>query len=74
MKPVLCNDVDRVDGKPLFTVMVYDIDAPVNFHSYDCLFFEQGDDLEKLKQKAQDFIDREEKADHDCNTHRQRNA
>ena len=44
---ILCIDVDRYEGAPLYTVQVVDIANPVNFHSYDCLQFEQGRDLEE---------------------------
>lgn len=44
---------------------IVDVDTPVNFHSYDCLFFKQGENLEELIDEAdkqmyhisQDFID-----------------
>ena len=52
MTPVICTDVERYEGKPFYTVQVCDIDTPVNFHSYDCLFFEQGFDLEELLEEA----------------------
>ena len=54
MKTMLCTDVQRdsKDGKPLYTVKVYDLDTPVNFHSYDCLFHGQGKDLDILIEKG----------------------
>ena len=54
MKTMLCTDVqrDNKDGKPLYTVKVYDLDTPVNFHSYDCLFHGQGKELDVLIKKA----------------------
>jgi len=42
----------RDEGKPLYEVAIYDIDTPVNFHSYDCIFLEQGRELQPLLQKA----------------------
>ena len=60
MELVIGVDIQRYKGKPLFQVTVVDIDSPVNFHSYDCLFFESCDtleELEKVKNKAQHFID-----------------
>lgn len=56
MTPIICTDVERHKGLPLYTVKVYDIDHPVNFHSYDCLFFEQGFNLEKLLEEAKERI------------------
>lgn len=53
MTPIICTDVMRDEGKPLYEVSIYDIDAPVNFHSYDCLFLEQGRELKPLLQKAE---------------------
>ena len=56
MTPITCTDVDRDQGLPLYTVKVYDIDHPVNFHSYESLFFEQGRDLNALLEKAKERI------------------
>lgn len=56
MTPIICTDVERYKGLPLYTVKAYDIDHPVNFHSYDCLFFEQGFNLEKLLEEAKESI------------------
>lgn len=56
MTPVICTDVDRYEGKPLYTVRVYDIDSPVNFHSYECFFYEQGLNLDDLLEKAKERI------------------
>ena len=56
MKPQYCIDVWRDDGEPLFQVKVYDLDNPVNFHSYDCLFFKQGRGLEKLLNEADEVV------------------
>lgn len=56
MTPVTCTDVERYEGKPFYTVLVYDIDTPVNFHSYDCFFYEQGPDLNDLLEKAKERI------------------
>lgn len=52
MKLQLCIDVDRYEGKPLYTVSLNDIDEAVNFHSYSCIFFEQGNDLQQLIEKV----------------------
>jgi len=56
MKPVICNDVQRDNGIPLYTVKVYNLDNPVNFHSYDCIFFKQGHNLEQLESEAKKAI------------------
>lgn len=56
MKLILCTDVQRCEGNPLFTVKVQDIDSPANFHSYNCLFFKQGSNLDELKEQAECFI------------------
>ena len=56
MTPIICTDVDRYEGLPLYTVKVYDIDSPVNFHSYECFFYEQGPDLGDLLEKAKERI------------------
>ena len=61
MEIVIGVNIQRYKGKPLFQVTVEDIDSPVNFHSYECLFFESCDTLEELeevKNKAQDFIEK----------------
>ncbi len=56
MKPVLEINVRPRNGEPLYSVTVVDVDRPVNFHSYDCLFFEEGRNLSELKEKALSFI------------------
>ena len=56
MTPIICTDVDRDEGSPLYTVRVCDIDSPVNFHSYDCFSYEQGRDLDNLLEKAKERI------------------
>jgi hypothetical protein len=56
MTPIICTDVERHKGLPLYTVKVYDIDHPVNFHSYDCLFFQQRFNLEELLKEAKEKI------------------
>lgn len=56
MTPIICTDVDRDEGLPLYTVKVYDIDHPVNFHSYECFFNSQGRDLDFLLEKAKERI------------------
>lgn len=53
MTPIICTDVMRDEGKPLYEVSIYDIDEAVNFHSYNCLFFEQGRELQPLLKKAE---------------------
>ena len=53
MTPIICTDVMRDEGKPLYEVSIYDIDTPVNFHSYSCRFLEQGRELKPLLQKAE---------------------
>ena len=59
MTLILCVEVERQNNKPLFQVSVYDIDNPVNYHSYECYFFEKCTTLEqfyKIKEKAKRFI------------------
>lgn len=61
MTLVIGVDIQRYEGKPLFQVTVEDIDNPVNFHSYDCLFFKKCntlEELEEVKNEAQDFIEK----------------
>ena len=48
MKLQLCIDVDRYEGKPLYTVSLDDTDEAVNFSSYNSLFFKQGCNLQEL--------------------------
>ena len=48
MKLQLSIDVERYKEKPLYYVAVYDLDKPVNFHSYDCVYYKQGDNLKEL--------------------------
>lgn len=59
MRPFIAKEVWRSDGEPLFTVSVYDLDAPVNFHSYECLFVKQGRDLDELMNEANKAIENE---------------
>lgn len=59
MKPIICTDVWRDEGSPLYTVTVYDVDTPVNYHSYDCFFHEQGRDLNKLLEQARQATNEE---------------
>lgn len=56
MTPIVCTDVQRDNGSPLFTVKVYDIDVQSSFHTYDCIFYEQGRDLNALLEQAQQKI------------------
>ena len=58
MKPVLEIEVRPRNGEPLYSVTVVDVDHPVNFHSYDCLFFEEGRNLDELKERALTFIEK----------------
>ena len=60
MTLVIGIHIRRYDKKPLFQVTVEDIDDPVNFHSYNCLFFKEChtlEELEEVKNEAQEFID-----------------
>ena len=57
MKHIICTDIRRDEGTPLYTVKVYDIDTPVNSHSYDCVFYKQGRDLDNLLQLANEKIE-----------------
>ena len=41
----LSIDVENYYDKPLYTLKVYNLDLPVNYHSYDCVFFTKGYDL-----------------------------
>lgn len=59
MTPIICTDVQRDNGSPLYTVKIYDIDVPSNFHSYDCIFFKQGRDLNVLLEQVQQKIFKE---------------
>ena len=59
MKLVIGINIQRYKEKPLFQVTVEDIDNPINFHSYECLFFKSCntlEELEEVKNKAQLFI------------------
>ena len=47
----LSIDVDRYFDKPLYSLKVYNLDLPVNYHSYDCVFFTQGYDFKELIDK-----------------------
>jgi hypothetical protein len=40
--------IQRIDNKIVYVVGVYDIDSPVNYHSYDCYYFKQGSDLNEI--------------------------
>ena len=40
--------IQRTDNKTVYVVAVYDIDSPVNYHSYDCYYFKQGSDLNEI--------------------------
>lgn len=40
--------IQRTDNKIVYVVAVYDIDSPVNYHSYDCYYFKQGSDLNDI--------------------------
>ena len=40
--------IQRTDDKIVYVVAVYDIDSPVNYHSYDCYYFKQGSDLNEI--------------------------
>ena len=59
MKPIICTDVWRDEGSPLYTVTVYDVDTPTNYHSYDCFFHEHGRDLNELLRQARQAINKE---------------
>ena len=56
MTPIICTNVERYERQPFYTVSVYDIDNPVNFHSYNCLFYKQGFNLDELLEKAKERI------------------
>ena len=56
MKPIICTDVDRFKGLPFYTIKVYDIDSPINYHSYECFFYERGFDLNELLEEAKEKI------------------
>ena len=40
--------IQRTDNKIVYVVCVYDIDSPVNYHSYDCYYFKQSSDLNEI--------------------------
>lgn len=44
----LSIDVENYYDKPLYTLKVYNLDLPVNYHSYDCVFFTKGYDFKEL--------------------------
>lgn len=60
MNPFVCTNVWRDEGEPLYDVKIYDLDNPVNYHSYGCIVHEQGRNLrevhEKAEKKLQKFI------------------
>lgn len=58
MTPILCTDVQRHEGKPLYTVWIEDIDSPVNFHSYETIWFKQGCDLNELLEQGKQELER----------------
>ena len=53
---IICNDVDRFEGEPLYTMCIYDIETPVNFHSYDCIYYEQSRDFVELINKTNEWL------------------
>lgn len=60
MIPVMCINVQRHKGEPLFQVSVEDVGNPVDLHSYNCLFSEKCRtfaEFEELKENARMFID-----------------
>ncbi len=59
MKLIICTDVQRDDNKPLYTVKVYDVERPVNFHSYECYYHKQGRDYDALIKEANEIIVKE---------------
>ena len=36
------------DGDVQYTFRIFDIDSPVNFHSFDCVYFAQGYEYERM--------------------------
>lgn len=58
MKPIICTDVWRDEGSPLYIVKVYDIDTPINRLSYEFFFLRQGRDLNELLEQAKQAINK----------------
>jgi len=58
MKPIICTDVWRDEGSPLYIVKVYDIDTPINRLSYEFFFLKQGRDLNELLEQAKQAINK----------------
>ena len=52
-------DICREDNDTVYTIRVFDIDKPVNFHSYECVWFAQGYDLDDMmdRLKSSSFRD-----------------
>lgn len=48
MNPKLSIRLCAIKGEPTYQVTIEDTDRHVNFHSFDCLFYREGDDLEEL--------------------------
>ena len=48
MKPKLVIDVCAIKDEPTYQVRIDDFDRHTNFHSFDCLCFEKGDDLKDV--------------------------
>lgn len=36
------------NGDVQYTFCIFDIDSPVNFHSFDCVYFAQGYEYERM--------------------------
>lgn len=52
-------DICREDNDTVYTIRVFDIDSPVNFHSYECVWFAQGYDFDDMmnRLKSSSFRD-----------------
>lgn len=45
---ILSISIQPDDGDVQYTFRIFDIDSPVNFHSFDCVYFAQGYDYNKM--------------------------
>lgn len=55
----LSIDICREDNDTMYTFRVFDIDKPVNFHSYECVWFAHGYDFNDMmnRLKSSSFRD-----------------
>ena len=48
MTPKLSISLCAIRNEPTYQVTIEDIDKHVNFHSFNCLFYREGDNLEEV--------------------------